>query len=165
VDATTRRQFLARGGALAGALALGGGVAAIAPSRGTAQAAALTDARRRTYIALMEAVLAQPSVRIDPALAPQAADAFATAYADWPEDQRRQADAVLDELERQAAGARFSALDRGARGAELRAGSRVTGPRPAGAEQARLELTSRALELAAVALGPPDAGHQIVTVI
>jgi hypothetical protein len=164
VDETTRRQFLVRGGALAGALALGGGVAGLAPSRGTAQAAALTDARRRTYAALMETVLAQPTVRIDPALAPRAADVFAAAYADWPEEQRRQADAVLDALEREPAAAGFSALDRGARGAELRAGTRVTDARPAGAEHERLQLTSRALELAAVTLGPPDSGHQIVTV-
>jgi hypothetical protein len=164
MDATTRRQFLVRGGALAGALALGGGVAVVAPSRGTAQAAALTDARRQTYTALMEAVLAQPSVRLDPALAPQATATFAAAYADWPEDQRRQADGVLDALERAPAAGGFSGLGRGARGAELRAGTRVQRARPAGAEQERLELTSRALELAAVALGPPDSGHQIVTV-
>jgi hypothetical protein len=164
VDATTRRQFLARGGALAGALALGGTAAAVAPSRGTAQAAALTDARRGTYTALMEAVMAQPSMRIDPALAPRATDTFAAAYADWPEEQRGQADAVLDALERAPAAGGFSALGRGARGAELRAGARVTSARPTGAEHRRLELTSRALELAAVALVPPDSGHQIVTV-
>jgi hypothetical protein len=40
----------------------------------------------------------------------------------------------------------------------------VTSPSPGAAEQARLELTTRALALAAVVLGPPDSGHQIVTV-
>jgi hypothetical protein len=40
----------------------------------------------------------------------------------------------------------------------------VTSPRPAAAERERLELTARALELAAVVLGPSHSGHQIVTV-
>jgi hypothetical protein len=164
MDGTTRRQFLARGGAVAGALALGGAVAVVAPSRGTAQAIAVTDARRRTYTALMETVLVQPSLQLDPALAPQAADTFARVYAEWPVDHRRRADAVLDDLEGAPATGGFSGLDRGARGAQLRAGARVTDARPAGAERERLELTADALELAAAVLGPPDSGHQIVTV-
>jgi len=145
-------------------LALGGAAAVVAPSRGTAQAIALSEARRRTYGALMEAVLAQPSVGLDPALAPEAADAFARVYAGWPAEQRRHADEVLDALERAPAACGFSALGRGARGAELRAGARVIRSRPAGAERERLELTAGALELAAAVLGPPDSGHQIVTV-
>jgi hypothetical protein len=160
---TTRRQFLVRGGALAGALAVGG-TAAVLPAGGTAQATALSSARRRTYTALMEAVVTQPSMRLDPAIAPAAAADFATAYAGWTPDRRRDADAVLDALERGPAAGAFSGLDRGRRGAELRDGSRATRSSPTGAEHARLELTSRALELAAVVLCPPDLGHQIVTV-
>jgi hypothetical protein len=163
MGATTRRQFLARGGALAGVLAVGG-TAAVLPAGGRAQAAGLTATRRRTYTALMEAVVTQPAVRLDPAVAPGAADAFAAAYSSWPDERRRQADAVLDALEREPAAAGFSALDRRGRGEQLRAGSQVSDPRPAGAEHERLELTAQALELAAVVLAPPDSGHQIVTV-
>jgi hypothetical protein len=160
----TRRQFLLRGGVLAGALVVGGTTAALTPSGGQAEAVALTDARRRTYTALMETVVTGPSLRLDPGVAPEAAEQFATAYAAWPPDRRRDADAVLDALEQAPPGGSFSALDRASRGADLRARGRVTRATPADAERARLELTGRALELAAVVLGPPDSGHQIVTV-
>jgi len=164
--ATTRRQFLTRCGALAGAVAAGGALtrAAVLPAGGEAQATALSPARQRTYTALMESVVTQPAMRLDPAVAPGAAAAFAAAYAGWPPERRGDADEVLDALERAPAAAAFSDLDRGRRGEELRARARVTSPRPTGAEQARLELTTRALALAAVVLGPPDSGHQIVTV-
>jgi hypothetical protein len=157
---TTRRQFLARGGALAGALAVGG-TAALLPSGGQAQATALTDARRQTYTALMETVVTGPSMRLDASLAPGAAEQFAGAYAGWPVERRRAADAVLDALESSTA-AGFSALAPGRRTTALRA--RPTSARPAVAERERLDLTVRALELAAVVLGPPDSGHEIVTV-
>jgi hypothetical protein len=160
---TTRRQFLLRGGALAGALAVGG-TGAILPSRGRAQAAALTTVRRRTYTALMETVVTGPSLRLDAAVAPAAAEQFAAAYAAWPPDRRRDADAVLDALEQVPAGGSFSALDGPRRDAELRARARVTRAAPAADERARLDLTTRALDLAAVVLGPPDSGHQVVSV-
>jgi hypothetical protein len=142
---TTRRQFLVRGGAAAGALAIGG-TAALLPARGRAQATALTAARRRTYTALMETVVTQPSIRLDAAVAPAAAARFAAAYAGWPPERRRDADDVLDALERSTGLAR------------------PTTARPGAAERERLELSVRALELAAVVLGPSDSGHQIVTV-
>ena len=159
----TRRQFVLRGGALAAALAVGG-TAGLGTSGGSAQAAALTPARRRTYTALMEAVVTGPSLRLDPAVAPLAAEQFAAAYEEWPPDRRADADAVLDALEQAPAGGSFSGLDRGRRGAELRARGRATRATPTAAERARLDITARALELAAVVLGPHDAGHQIVTV-
>jgi hypothetical protein len=159
----TRRQFVLRGGAAAAALAVGG-VVGLAPSGGSAEAAALTPARRRTYTALMEAVVTGPSLRLDPAVAPLAADQFAAVYAEWPPDRRSDADAVLDALEQAPAGGSFSGLDRGRRDAELRARGRATRATPTAAERARLDLTARALELAAVVLGPHDSGHQIVTV-
>src|SRR4051794_24468487 len=112
---TTRRQFLVRGGALAGALAVGG-TAAVLPAGGTAQASALSPARRRTYTALMEAVVTQPSMRLDPAIAAPAAADFAAAYAGWPPERRRDADAVLDALEHAPAAGAFSGLDRRRRG-------------------------------------------------
>ena len=164
--ATTRRQFLARCGVLAGTVAAGGALAraVVLPAGGEAQASALSPARQRTYTALMESVVTQPALRLDPAVAPGAAVAFAAAYAGWPPERRGDADAVLDALERAPAAGAFSDLDRGRRGDELRALARVTSARPAAAEQARLEVTTRALALAAVVLGPPDSGHQIVTV-
>jgi hypothetical protein len=160
---TTRRQFLLRSGALAGALVVGG-AGAFMPAGGSAQAAALTDGRRRTYTALLEAVVTGPSMRLDAAVAPAAAAEFAAAYSAWPPDRRRDADAVLDALEQAPAGGSFSGLDQARRGAELGARARATQATPAAAERARLELTARALELAAVVLCPPDLGHQIVTV-
>ena len=157
---TTRRQFLTRGGAAAALLAAGG-TAALLPSRGTAQATSLSAARQQTYTALMETVVTQPSIRLDPAVAPGAARQFAAAYAGWPPERRRDADAVLDALERSVG---LSGLDRRRRGEELRARAHPTTARPAAAERERLELSVRALELAAVVLGPSDSGHQIVTV-
>jgi hypothetical protein len=109
----------------------------------------------------METVVTQPSMRLDAAVAPAAAEQFAAAYAGWPAERRRDADAVLDALERSTG---LSQLDRRRRGEELHAHARPTTARPVAAERERLELTSRALELAAVVLGPPDSGHQIVTV-
>jgi hypothetical protein len=152
-----------RGGAAAGMLAAGG-TAALLPTRGHADATALTAARRRTYAALMETVVTQPTLRLDPAVAPAAAEQFAVAYAAWPADRRRDADAVLDALEQAPAGGPFSALDPAGRGSELRARAHATEANPAAAEGQRLELGRRALDLAAVVLGPPDSGHQIVTV-
>jgi hypothetical protein len=112
----------------------------------------------------MEAVVTGPSLRLDPAVAPEAAEQFAAAYVDWPPDRRRDADAVLDALEASPAAGAFSGLDRRRRGAELRARGRATRPSPSAAERADLDLTARALSLAAVVLGPRDSGHQIVTV-
>jgi hypothetical protein len=142
---TTRRQFLVRGGAVAGVLAFGG-TAALVPSRGRAEATALTAARRQTYTALMADVVTQPSIRLDAAVAPAAAAQFAAVYAGWPAERRRDADEVLDALEASSGLAR------------------PTTARPGPAEREHLELTVRALELAAVVLGPPDSGHEIVTV-
>src|SRR3954468_10693237 len=160
---TTRRQFLTRGGAAAGVLAIGG-TAALLPTRGRADATGVTAARQRTYTALMETVVTQPALRLDPAVAAPAAEQFAAVYASWPVDRRRDADAVLDALERSTASIGFSGLDRGRRGEGLRAPARATPPRPTAAERERLDLTARVLELAAVVLGPSDSGHQIVTV-
>jgi hypothetical protein len=160
---TTRRQFLARGGALAGAALMAGGAAALLPARGRAQATALTAARRATYTALVEVVVTGPSMRLDAAVAPEAATRFAVAYEGWPVVRRRDADAVLDALER-ASGGGFSRLDRRSRGEALRAGARPATARPAAAEREYIELTARALGLAAVVLAPSDSGHEIVTV-
>jgi len=131
------------------------------PARGRAQAAALSAARRRTYTALVESVVTGPEMRLDAAVAPEASARFATAYASWPPQRRRDADAVLDAIERSVG---LSRLDPVRRGEELRTRSRATTARPAAAERERLDATARALELVAVVLGPPDSGHQIVTV-
>jgi hypothetical protein len=161
---TTRRQFLARGGVIAGVLAAGSAATVLPSDRGgSAEAAGLTVARRRTYTALIEAVAAMPSVRLDPSVAGAATDDFAAAYDAWPDERRAQADALLDALERVPAGG-FSGMARERRGAELRARCELGHARPTAAEHERLDLARRALELTAVALGPPDAGHVIVTV-
>ena len=153
---TTRRQFLTRGGAFAALLAAGG-TAAVLPSRGRADATALSAARRETYTAFMETVVTGPSMRLDASMAPVAAERFAAAYSGWPPERRRDADAVLDAL------ADVASLEPGRRAAELRARARPTTARPGAAERARLELSVRALELAAVVLAPPDS-HEIVSV-
>ena len=61
---STRREFLARSGALAGVALAGGGAPAL--PGGAAPAAGLTAARTRTYAALAEAVITGPSVRLPP---------------------------------------------------------------------------------------------------
>jgi hypothetical protein len=153
---TTRRQFLTRGGAFAALLAAGG-TAAVLPSRGRADATVLSAARRETYTAFMETVVTGPSMRLDASVAPAAAERFAAAYSGWPPERRRDADAVLDAL------ADVASLEPGRRGAELRARARPSTAQPGAAERARLELSVRALELAAVVLAPPDS-HEIVSV-
>src|SRR3954452_16821928 len=124
---TTRRQLLTRGGAAAGALAIGGtaapvptrggaaaaalaigGRAALLPTRGRADATGLTAARQRTYTPLLETVVTQPALRLDPAVAGAGAEPFAGRYASGPADRRRDADAVLDALERSTASIGFS---------------------------------------------------------
>jgi hypothetical protein len=145
-----------RGGAFAVLLA-GGGTAAVLPSRGRADATALSAARRETYTAFMETVVTGPSMRLDASAAPAAAERFAAAYAGWPPERRRDADSVLDAL------ADVASLDPARRVTELRARARATTARPGAAERARLELSVRALELAAVVLASPDS-HEIVTV-
>src|SRR4051794_41304791 len=117
---SSRRQFLARGGALAGVLTFTGVLPAAAqtaaPEAGAAPAAAATGAaglaaaRRETYRALAATVLADPAMRLDPAAADAAASEFAGAYATWAPEAQRRADRALDALERSSARP-FDALD------------------------------------------------------
>jgi hypothetical protein len=158
---SSRRQFLARGGALAGAAVIGvPGVAraarpAPAASTGIAPAAAgaLAPGRRDTYRALIDTVAAEPGLRLDPALADAAASEFAACYATWPADVQRRADDVLDALAGSSARP-FATLDRPARTAHLRACGRPTDDDPVGAERRRLDLAQAAISLTAVTLGP-----------
>src|SRR4051795_187226 len=134
----SRREFLARGGALAGAAVLtlpgvaraarpaGAPVAAAAPTTG------LTPARGETYRALVDTVLTEPGLRLDPAAADAAAAEFAAHYATWPADAQRRADAVLDSLDA-SSGRSFSKLARPARTAHLQACGRPTDDDPVGA--------------------------------
>ena len=148
-----------RGGALVGALALSGGrlgVAQAAAPDATAPAVAatgLTDARRQTYRSLVETVVTEPGMRLDPAAADAAASHFTATYATWPAEAQRRAEQVLDALER-SADRPYARLDRGARAAHLRQCARPTNDQPVGAERERLDLAERALSLAAVAVGP-----------
>ena len=137
----SRRQFL--GGAVLGAISLSA-PAGLRPAPAVAADQRLTPQRRRVYAALVAAVLVQPEMRLDPRAAHPATEAFATAYAGWPVEQRRRADAVLDELARR----------NGTPAAALRA--RASSDEPFGAEAAQLDLARRAHELVAVAVGPDE---------
>src|SRR4051794_3252823 len=143
---SSRREFLARGSALAGAAVLTlPGVAraarpAGAPVAAAAPATGLAPARRETYRALADTVLTEPGLRLDPAAADAAASDFAAHYAAWPADARLRADAVLDGLEASTGRGSFAKLGRPARAAHLRDCGRPTDDDPVGAERQRLDL-------------------------
>jgi len=125
----------------------------------------LTPQRRRTYEALVAAVVAEPCLRLDPACAGGAAAHFAGVYATWSAAARKRADGVLEKLEQAPRGAPFSRQPRVARVSFLRGCTRVTSKDPSGAERGRLALAEGALALVAVAVGPgEDAGHGLVSV-
>jgi len=110
------------------------------------------------------AVVAGPSLRLDPASAGSAAAHFAGVYSTWPADKRERADRVLEALQRAPGGPPFSAQPRAARTTFLRGCARVTSKDPAGADRARLALLEGALALVAVAVGPgEDAGGALVS--
>jgi hypothetical protein len=157
---TSRREFLARGGTLAGvAVMTMPGVARAARPAGapvpaaTVPAGALAPARQQTYRALVDTMLAEPGLRLDPAAADAAASEFAAHYATWPADAQRRADTVLDALDT-SAGRSFSKLARPARTAHLRGCAQPTDDDPVGAERARLDMAQGAMSLAAVTIGP-----------
>jgi hypothetical protein len=125
----------------------------------------LTPPRRRTYEALVAAVIAAPPLRLDPACAGSAAAHFERVYSTWSADARQRADGVLEALGREPDGPPFCAQPRSARATLLRACARVTSDAPSGAERGRLALLEGALELVAVAVGPgEDAGGGLVSV-
>jgi hypothetical protein len=174
---SNRREFLARGGALAGVLTITGAGSAAArepkspppadtapeppPAGPVPQVAVepapvvpgLTDARRETYRALAETVVTEPGMRLTPDAADTAAAAFGAAYATWPPERQRSADRVLDDLER-SVGRSFARLDGRGRSAHLRTCARPTDSEPIAGERERLDLAEQALSLAAVAVGP-----------
>src|SRR4051794_9532184 len=145
-----RRRFLVSSGAAALALALRVPLSSAAPS-----GAALTADRRTIYASLVEAVLVDPSMRVDPALAQGSADEFAAAYAQWPADLQRRADRILDAVER-STNRGYSKEPRGKRHDALQELGRPTTPDPQPAERARLDLAQDALALVAVTVGQPD---------
>jgi hypothetical protein len=158
---SSRREFLARGGALAGVLTIGGiapAAAKTAPAvpavpETAAGAVGLTAARSETYRALAETVVTDPGMRLSPAAADAAAAQFAAAYATWTPEAQRRAERVLDALERSSARP-FAKLDGRGRSEHLRACSRPTNDDPVGPERQRLDLAEQAMSLAAVAIGP-----------
>src|SRR4051794_17588611 len=127
-----------------------GGAGAAAP----VAAAGLASNRRDTYRALVDTVLAEPGLRLDPAAADAAASEFAAHYATWPVDAQRRADAVLDGLAQSTGRSSFDKLGRQARTAHLRACGKPTDDDPVDAERARLDLAQGAMSLAAVTIGP-----------
>jgi hypothetical protein len=119
-SSTTRRQFLHRGAAVSAALGVGATWAprAIAAS-GSAAATVLAAHRRETYSALADTVLSGPSFRLPAGAADSALADFETAYAAWPAQARRRADAILDALGRE-----FRGRGRGGREHVLRGSAR-----------------------------------------
>src|SRR3954466_12647941 len=138
-------------GVAAVALALRVPISSAAPS-GTA----LADDRRATYVSVAEAVLADPSMRVDPSLPPGAADEVAPVFAGGPADLQRGADKVLDAVERSTSRG-FSKEDRDNRHAKLQELGRPTTPDPQPAERQRLELAQDALTLVAVTVARPTS--------
>jgi len=130
--------------------------ATAAPSSASGE---LTPQRRRTYEALVAAVVAEPAMRVDPVGANGAAAHFAGVYAAWSVDARQRADDVLEVLERGPRGARFSRQPRAARASFLRGCTRVTSTFPSGPERERLALAEGALALVGVAVGPGEDGE------
>jgi hypothetical protein len=126
------------------------------PSSGSGE---LTPPRRRTYEALVAAVVAEPAMRLDPVCARGAAAHFTGVYATWPADARERADGLLEVLERGPPGMPFSRQPRAARASFLRECTRVTSTFPFGAERERLALAEGALGLVAVAVGPGEDGE------
>src|SRR4051794_41857775 len=110
-----------------------GGAGAAAP----VAAAGLATNRRETYRALVDTVLAEPGLRLDPAAADAAASEFAAHYATWPADAQRRADAVLDALDASTGGSALAKLGRPARAAPLRTGGPPTHGDPGGARRPR----------------------------
>jgi hypothetical protein len=158
---SSRREFLARGSALAGvaAMTLPGVARAAKPAAAPAAPAAvpvagLTDARRQTYRALVDTVVTEPGLRLDPAAADAAASEFASHYATWGIEAQRRADGVLDALEASSSGRPFAKLDRPARTTHLRACAQPTDDDPIGPERQRLDMAQGAMSLAAVTIGP-----------
>lgn len=135
--ALTRRSFLARAALTVAAAAGAGGLVRL-----TAPAPpALSATRRRTYLALVDAVGRGTHSQVDPA---RAHEALASLAADYPRalaPARAAIDDTLDRLERAPAGRPFAELDPAARLSALRA--------------AEPDLAARAVALAAVPFHPP----------
>jgi hypothetical protein len=117
-------------------------------------ATGLATNRRETYRALVDTMLAEPGLRLDPAAADAAASEFAARYATWPADAQRRADGVLDGLEQSTGRTAFAKLDRPTRTSHLRTCGRPTDDDPVGPERQRLDMAQGAMSLAAVTIGP-----------
>jgi hypothetical protein len=143
----TRRTFLARSGVAAAAL-VAAGAGASGLLRGAARRPRLSPARRRTYVALVDAVGRASESQVDPSAAAAAAASLGADYTRGLEPTRAAIDDVLDRLEAAPAGPRpFSALDPPARLATLRGMASGTGT---GAD-----VAGRAVALAAAPFHPP----------
>jgi hypothetical protein len=156
---SSRREFLARGGALASVMVFTTMAPAAAQAGGGARggtaiaAAGLTDGRRQTYRALVETVVTDPAMRLDPAAADIAASEFAATYTTWPAEMQQRADRALDALE-QSSPRPFAQLDRGGRSEHLRASAKPSDDEPVGPERRRLDMAESAVSLAEVTVGP-----------
>lgn len=155
----TRRAFVVRSGAIVGALSLGSvgrGVFA-APA---AAAPGFTDARRQVYVALVEAVGTAPDNQVDADKAAEAADSFATFYADRAADLRAAIDSGVDLIEN-GPSSRFSSMTAQERLTFLRSWLRGSN-----ATTEQITAAARAVELAAVPFYPdPVEFHPTPVVI
>ncbi len=153
-QAVTRRSFLARSAAAAFVLAAAG-AGGSELLRAAARPAGLSAARRRTYVALVDAVGRGTRSQVDAAGAGAAARHLSSEYTAALEPTRAGIDQVLDRLERAPAGPRpFSALDLAARIALLRA---LAG----GAD----DLAGRAVALAAAPFHPPAGDYHPTPIV
>jgi hypothetical protein len=146
----SRRSFLKRAGAAAVTVAAAGAGTYELLLR-SAPAPRLAAARRRTYVALVDAVGRASRSQVDPARAREAARSLEADYAAALAPRRRAIDDVLDRIEQTAAGAggrAFSQLDATARIAAMRALAHHD-------DGARRDLAGRAVALAAAPFHPP----------
>lgn len=164
MERTSRRDFILRGGALAGGLLLAGPSGALAAPRGdTAAAVALQADRRATFAALADAVLTDSPYRLPDGAGDRAATDFTALYVTWDRDRRARADATLDAIER-AEGTSFQRAARRRRQAVLREHATPARSLPTAQERKRLDLAQAALELVgAAATADTDLDHSPTT--
>ncbi|MDQ3934054.1 MAG: hypothetical protein M3340_05415 [Actinomycetota bacterium] len=115
MDSLNRRQFVARGGGLLASLAALSSAWPGLLAKAMGAEPGLTEARRRTYLALVAACgEGWPQVSETDALA-----ALEAWYEAQPDEQRRQVEALLDTIEANEGKRPFSELSKGAAGARV----------------------------------------------
>ena len=133
-----RRELLMRGGSFAGALALTTlGPAATGVQRALAAATGLSDSRRRTYVAAVDALATDGVAAVGGGRGTSAADAFGAIYDSQRAAWRAWVDDVLDGIESGPGSTRFSDLSAAKRAEFLRRWVYNGNPRPVDPPTAR----------------------------